>query len=93
MKTRTAPWDYEKTKIVVSVDVRLCDICGNYVVALPDGVRCLTCRNTGFVEVPDYLADTVRTGLWMIEYEKALHLAGLIPDIGGAMVLNWKGEE
>jgi hypothetical protein len=93
MKTHTAPWDYEKTKIVVSVNLRLCDICGNYVMDTPQGVRCLTCGNPNYVEVPDYLAETVRCGLWMAQYEKALYLAGLMPEIGGAMVLNWKGEE
>jgi hypothetical protein len=92
MKTNTAPWDYEKRVVLVSKLVRLCNVCGNYVVDQPRGYKCLTCTNTHYEEVWEHDVDTFRCGLWQIEYEKSLYFAGLMPDIGGAMKLNWEGE-
>jgi hypothetical protein len=91
MKTNTAPWDYEKRVVIVSRLTRLCEKCGNHVVAMPDGVRCITCKHTGFVEVWEHMAEAFRRGLWEIETEKALALVELLdeqmPTFGGTMEL------
>ena len=91
MRTNTAPWDYQKRIIAVSRLERLCEKCGNYVVDTPKGLRCITCKHTGYVEVWTHQAEMFRRGLWEIEIEKALHLARLLdeqmPTFGGAMQL------
>lgn len=87
MITNRSPWDYQKRVAVVSRLERLCEICGDPVVAMPDGVRCISCKHTGYVEVWEHMAHAFRRGLWEKEIEKAIYLAGLMPDIGGAVQL------
>jgi hypothetical protein len=93
MRTRHAPWDYSKPRTVRKpADLNLCDICGNRAVDTPNGIRCLTCGNTNYVKVPEWLVNTVRCGLIMRQWEEAQYLAGLMPNIGGAMQINWEGQ-
>jgi hypothetical protein len=92
MRTNRAPWDYNKPRHVKKpADVNLCDICGNRAVDMPGGIKCLTCGNASYVKVPEFLVNTVRCGLVMKQWEEAIYLAGLMPNIGGTMQLNWEG--
>jgi hypothetical protein len=93
MRTRHAPWDYDRPRTVRHpADVNLCTVCGNLVIDTPRvGMKCMTCPNTEYVKVPEWLVDTVRCGLVMIQLEQAEFIARTTPGIGGAVELNWGG--
>jgi hypothetical protein len=90
MRTRRPSWDYNKPRTVRKpADVNICTICGNYVIDTPRGMKCMTCPNCEYVKVPEWLVDTVRCGLVMMQLEQAEFIARTTPDIGGGVELNW----
>jgi hypothetical protein len=91
--TNHSPMDYHKRVVIVSRLVRLCEVCGEPVAQMPDGLRCISCKHVGYVEVFEHMAETFRRGLMQKEIEKALAYASGMPDVGGAFVLYSDGEK
>ena len=59
MKTRSAPWDYQRPIAIVSQKIKLCDECCARMV-YSDKLRCIACRNTSYVIVYEHWAADFR---------------------------------
>lgn len=65
MKTRTAPWDYERNPPIIPQKVKLCALCGGWIIPrLIDGtLECLCCGGSRWAEVMEGEIDAYRASL------------------------------
>ena len=77
MKTKRAPWDYQRPVIIVSQKIKLCQLCGGHVFYMPNEVyRCIDCRTVGkFDEIEEADAAFYRDCLAKKQEDDAVLLA------------------